>query len=590
MNDFLPISKKDLKKRNWPSLDIILVTGDAYVDHPSYGAAVIGRVLENAGFKVGIIAQPNWRATDDFMALGRPNLFFGVTAGNIDSMLAKYTANKKVRNQDDYSPGGRAHLRPERASIMYSNKLQQVFKGVPIVLGGIEASMRRLAHYDYWSNKVRRSILTDSKADVLVYGMGERQILEIARRLKELPDAGQLDDIAGTVVSRKSLGRLKDYVLVDSFEAVSKNKDAFNAAFSAVYAESDPFLGKTIVQKCADKFVIQYPPAEPLNTDEMDTIYGLPYNRNWHPVYDKSGGIPGFETVRNSLISHRGCFGGCSFCSLYLHQGRIVQSRSIKSIVKEASIIAKSRLFRGTITDIGGPTANMYMAKCSLWKDRGACRDKQCIEPSKCQNLQLGYDQSLRLWKEVKKIPAVKHVFVGSGVRYDLLLGKESDRYLQELCASHVSGQLKVAPEHCSRPVLKLMNKPDFKKYEEFVERFKSVNKRLGKKQYLVNYFVSAHPGAGLEEALELAMYLAKRHIHPEQVQDYIPLPMTISGAMYYSEKNPFTGKDIFVAKKLSDRLMQRALIQYKNPKNRKYIIEALKILNQPDLIRFFLG
>lgn len=588
MRDFLPISKKDVKRRGWSELDIILVTGDAYVDHPSYGAALIGRVLEKAGFRVGIIAQPDWRNLDDFKRLGRPKLFFGVTAGNIDSMLAKYTANKKIRNVDDYSPGGQALLRPERTSIVYANKLQEAFKGVPIVLGGIGASMRRLAHYDYWSDKVRRSLLLDSKADILVYGMGEKQILEISHRLKDSAGMADLENINGTVITRKSLDGLKNYVLISSFEEIVQDKDAFNAAFKIIYSESDPISGRAVAQKCGDRFLVQYPPAQPHTTKEMDRIYALPYMRNWHPTYDKDGGVPGFETVRNSITSHRGCSGGCSFCSLYLHQGRIVQSRSIESIVREIAAIAEDRKFRGTITDIGGPTANMYMALCPSWKKTGACRMKRCLLPEKCKNLALGYNHSIRLWNELKKIPRVKHVFVGSGVRYDLLVDHYSDRYLHELCLSHISGQLKVAPEHCIGSVLELMNKSQFKIYENFIDRFKTVNKRLGKKQYLVNYFIASHPGTRLEDALELAVYLAKNHIHPEQIQDYIPLPMTLSASMYYTEKNPLTGKNVYVAKTRSERAMQRALLQYKNPQNRKYILRALKILNKESL-KFFL-
>ncbi|MBU1122639.1 MAG: YgiQ family radical SAM protein [Candidatus Omnitrophota bacterium] len=588
MKKFLPISKEDLKRRGCNEFDIILVTGDVYVDHPSYGAAVIGRVLEDAGYNVGIIAQPNWRTLDDFKKLGRPKLFFGVTAGNIDSMLARYTANKKIRNTDDYSPARQPFLRPERASIIYTNKLREAFKGVPVVLGGIEASMRRLPHYDYWSNKVRRSLLMDSKADFLVYGMGEKQILEIANRFKKTADVSSLENINGTVVIRKSLDGLKNYILVPSFEEIVQDKDAFNAVFKTIHSESDPISGKAIIQKCGDRFLVQHPPALPLTTEEMDKIYTLPYMRNWHPTYDKDGGVPGFETVRNSITSHRGCAGGCSFCSLYLHQGRFIQSRSIKSIVKEISAIAQDKKFRGTITDIGGPTANMYKAICSLWKETGACRNKRCLMPEKCKNLILGYKHSIRLWQEVKRIPRVKHVFVGSGMRYDLLIDRYSDEYLYELCASHVSGQLKVAPEHCSGPVLELMNKPPFAKYEKFIDRFKTVNKRLGKKQYLVNYFISGHPGARLKDALELAIYLAKNHIHLEQVQEYIPLPMTISGAMYYTEKNPFTGKKLYVAKTSIDRAMQRALLQYDNPRNRKYILQALSLLHKENLKNLF--
>ncbi len=588
--DFLPTSKRDLTRRGWEELDIILVTGDAYVDHPSYGAAVIGRVLESAGFRVGIIAQPDWQSVDDFKALGRPRLFFGVTAGNLDSMIANYTANKKVRNIDDYSPGGRSHLRPDRATIIYANKLQQAYKGVPIVLGGMEASMRRLAHYDYWSDKVRRSLLLDAKCDILVYGMGEKQMLEIARRLQSGEDIRSLDNIRGTVVARRDLEAVKDRVLVPSFEDVSRDKSNFNRAFKDIYAEADPIRGRAIVQKHGDRLVIQYPPALPLETEELDKLYALPFMRDWHLSYDKAGGVPGFGIVRNSITSHRGCAGGCSFCSLYMHQGRHVQSRSIGSILDEIETISQEKGFKGTITDIGGPTANMYMAKCHLWKERGACRGKRCLVPEICRHFKPGYGDSLELWRKLKAMPKVKHVFVGSGVRYDLLTESYSDEYLNELCAHHVSGQLKVAPEHCSDHVLDLMNKPRFSVYEKFTDRFERVNRRLNKKQYLVNYFIVGHPGARLEDALQLALYLAKRHISPEQVQDFIPLPMTLAGAMYYTEQDPFTGNKLYVAKYPHERMMQRALLQYKNPQNRQYILKALKILGKESLKKVLLG
>lgn len=590
MTNFLPISRKDMNARGWDELDIILVTGDAYVDHPSYGAALIGRVLENAGFRVGIIAQPDWQNVDDFKALGRPRLFFGVTAGNLDSMIANYTANKKVRNIDDYSPGGRSHLRPDRASIIYANKLRQAYKGVPIVLGGMEASMRRLAHYDYWSDKVRRSLLLDAKCDILVYGMGEKQMLEIARRLKNNEDIHSLDNIRGTVVARKDLSVVLDPVSIPSFEDVSKDKYKFNRAFKDIYAEADPVRGRAVVQKHADRFVIQYPPALPMTTEELDKIYLLPFMRDWHVSYDEAGGVPGFDTVRNSITSHRGCAGGCSFCSLYLHQGRCVQSRSVGSILEEIKMISEEERFKGTITDIGGPTANMYMAKCHAWKERGACRDKRCLVPEVCRHFKTGYEHSLELWKKLKIMPKVKHVFVGSGVRYDLLTGSYSDEYLHELCAHHVSGQLKAAPEHCADHVLDLMNKPRFNVYEKFTDRFEKVNRKLNKKQFLVNYFIVGHPGARLEDALQLALYLVKKHINPEQVQDFIPLPMTLSGAMYYTEQDPFTGKKLYVAKYPHERMMQRALLQYKNPQNRQYILKALKILDKEGLKKVLLG
>ncbi len=586
---FLPLSQSDLKRRGWKELDIILVTGDAYVDHPSYAVSILGRVLEDAGFRVGIIAQPNWLKTDDFKKLGRPRLFFGVTAGNLDSMVANYTANKKPRRgKDDYSPGGRAGLRPDRATIIYTNRIREAFGCVPIVLGGLEASMRRLAHYDYWSGKVRRSILLDSKADILVYGMGERQIIEIARQLKEGKDAKDIEGIRGTVVVRNSISNLEDYIEIPSFEEVSIDKDKFNRSYKLIYKVADPLRGKALVQKHGNRFVIQFPPPLPLSPAEMDRIYELDYAYDWHPSYEKYGSVPGFETVRHSVVSNRGCCGGCNFCTLYLHQGRLIQSRSEESIVREVKRMTARKDFKGTVTDIGGPTANLYKAECAMWRDNGACADKNCLVPSKCVNLKLGYDAALRLFDKLSKIEKVKHVFIGSGVRYDLLVDAYSDDYLKALCARHISGQLKVAPEHCAGIVLEFMNKPAFDLYEKFAARFSEINKRLGKKQYLVNYFITSHPGSRLEDSLELALHLSERHSNPEQIQDYLPLPMTISACMYYTGKDPFTGKSVYVAKNLRERKMQRALIQYKHRENKRYVLEALKKLGRMDLARIF--
>lgn len=585
---FLPTSKDEMQERGWSELDIIIVTGDAYVDHPSYGASVIGRVLEAEGFKVGIIAQPDWRTAEDFKRLGKPRLFFGVTAGNLDSMVANYTANKTVRRKDDYSPGGKAGLRPDRATIVYTNRIREAFGCVPVVLGGIEASLRRLAHYDYWSDKVRRSVLLDSKADILVYGMGEKQTIEIAKRLAAGEEMKSIDNIRGTVVIKNDISALKGYVLLPSFEEVLQDKEAFIEAFKSFYENADPVKAMTLIQKHGERFVVQLPPALPLTTEELDRIYLLDYARDWHPSYNKAGAVPGFETVRFSIISHRGCCGGCHFCSLYAHQGRIVQSRSEASIAREVSNIAQDPGFRGTITDIGGPTANLYRAHCDFWAKRGACNNKHCLTPEKCKDLKLGYNDSIQLWRKLRAIPKVRHVFIGSGVRYDLLVEASSDAYLQELCAHHISGQLKIAPEHISLPVLKLMNKPSVKRYEEFVRRFDAVNKRLHKKQFLVNYFLSSHPGCGLSEALQLALYLAEHGIHPEQIQDFKPLPMTASGVMYYTGKDPFTGKSVYIIKGIRDRKTQRALIQYRQPQNKKLVLEALKKLKKQDLKKRF--
>lgn len=562
MNKFLPIFKEDLEERGWSELDIILITGDAYVDHPSFGTAVIGRVLEASGFKVGIIAQPDWKGSQDFLKLGKPKLFFGISSGNMDSILANYTINRSKRKEDDYSPGGKTGLRPNRAVIVYANKIRELFPDTPIILGGIEASLRRLGHYDFWRDNVRRSILPDAKADLLVYGMGEKQIVEIAGRLKRGEDIKKLDNIRGTVIVRKTLDNIKDYIEVPSFEDVENNKDKFNEAFRLFYLEADPVRGKSIVQRHGDRFVIQLPPGRPLGGKELDDIYSLDYMRLPHPSYDKEGGVKGFETVKNSIISHRGCAGECNFCSLGIHQGRIVESRTKESIVKEIEILTKENYFKGTITDIGGPTANLYGAHCGLWKTQGACKNKKCLMPSKCPNLKLGYDEALSLWERVKKIKLVKHVFIGSGLRYDLLTDRYSEKYLKALCREHVSGYLKVAPEHVSGKVLMLMNKPGIHVYERFIKKFQDINRALGKKQFIVNYFITSHPGSDRNASLELGRYLSKRHIRPEQIQDFIPLPMTVSGAMYWTGKNPFTGEAVYVPKDIKERKGQRALIQ----------------------------
>jgi uncharacterized radical SAM protein YgiQ len=476
MSDFLPVQLADLKKRGWPELDVIIVSGDAYVDHPAYGIAVISRVLEAAGFKVGIIAQPDWRSNKDFTKLGKPRLFFAISAGNVDSLVANYTANKKPRKTDDYSTGGRIGLRPDRATIVYANKVRENFCGVPIILGGIEASLRRLTHYDYWDNCLRRSILVDAKADILVYGMAEAQILEIARRLKEGEKAEALNDISGTVVVTKNLNHLRDYVVIPSFEECCHDKNKFNEAFRLIYLQANPFTGKTIVQKHADRFVTQLPAALPLSTEQLNRVYELPYMRNYHPVYETLGGVPGFETVRFSIISHRGCCGDCSFCSLGLHQGRIIQSRSPASILREAKLISEQKDFRGTITDIGGPTANLYQASCSFWKDKGCCVDKSCLTPSKCKNFKLEYNETIALYRKIRQLPKVKHLFISSGFRYDLLNEDYARRYLEELCRFHISGRMKVAPEHRVDKVLGVMHKPGFGAYEKFVHKFNQVN------------------------------------------------------------------------------------------------------------------
>ncbi len=582
---FLPLSSAAPQKPRGGAFDAVLVTGDAYVDHPSYGTAVIGRVLQRAGFTVAVIAQPDWRKIDDFKAFGRPRLFFGITAGNLDSMVANYTASKRPRRVDDYSPGGAGGRRPDRAVLVYANRLREAFPGVPIVIGGIEASLRRFAHYDWWDNAVRRSILVDSRSDILVYGMGEMQVVEIGRRLR----AGMsLFGIPGTAVIVGTPPEDQPILEIPSYEDVARDKDRFNQAFSAVYANQDPLRGATIAQKHANRYVIQFPPALPLSTKELDGIYELPYCRASHPAYDRLGGVPGFETVRHSLITHRGCVGGCSFCSLSMHQGRIVQSRSKGSIVREALLLTQQEGFRGTITDVGGPTANLYEAFCDRWAGDGACLTRHCLTPRRCPNLRLGYKASVDLLKGLRSLAGVKHVFIASGFRHDLLAEKDALPYLKEVLSHHVSGQMKVAPEHTSDAVLALMNKPPLAVYRKFKKNFDFLSKAIERKQFLVHYFISSHPGATLEEALALSLDLQRMGIYPEQIQDFMPLPLTLSGAIYYTGKDPTSGKEVYVPRTDKDRRLQRALLQYRHPENGVLVREALCALKKEHLMHIF--
>jgi len=608
------MSLAEMKQRGWDELDVLLISGDAYVDHSSYGIAVIARVLEAEGLRVGIISQPDWRDSKSVQQLGRPRLFVGISGGNVDSMIANYTANKKPRSDDDYSPGGREGLRPDRAVLVYCNLVRQAFGDIPIVIGGVEASLRRFSHYDYWDDKVRNSILIDSRADILVYGMGEAAIKEISRRLEQGETVSQLDNIRGTAVVRREVSEYQQAIMLPSAEEVAadtklfnppspatsgdkasarfplsrdegkefrgKNSLSFNKAFVAIYRNMDPLQPVTLIQPHGNRFVVQFPGVEPLKSRELDRIYELPFQRNWHPQYDAIGGVPGFETVRWSLISHRGCCGECSFCSLYFHQGRIVQSRSKESLVREAVALTRQLEFKGTITDVGGPTSNMYAGHCRRWKTKGTCPDRHCLVPSVCAALDPGYDQALELLREMRRVPGVKHVFMGSGFRFDLLIDQKALPYLEEVCTHHVSGLMKVAPEHCSNNVLQLMNKPNFDVYERFVKEFKGIAARMKQKVFIVNYFISSHPGASLQDALKLALYLAKRGVAPEQIQDFIPSPMTAATCMYYTGHDPFTNKPVYVARTSRERKLQRALLQYNKPHNLPLIKEALKELH----------
>lgn len=557
-SQLLPTNKQEMKERGWSEVDVIFITADAYCDHPSFGVALLSRYLESEGYKVGIIAQPDWREPQDFLKLGRPRLFFGVTAGNLDSMLNLYTSFMNLRKEDKYSPGGVAGLRPKLPTIVYTHKVQQLFPGVPVVIGGIEASLRRLSHYDFWSDKVKRSILFDSKADILVYGMGERAINEIARKLKSGMAVSDMNDIRGTVIARKDISFLKDYCLLPSFDEVFSSKSKFLEAFKLYSKHLNPFNAKPLVQKTDTRYCVQLPPALPLETKEMDRLYGCTFTRRAHPSYDRQGGIPALKTVETSITSHRGCAASCSFCTLSLHQGRVIQSRSLESILKEAQTIASMKDFKGVISDVGGPTANMYGASCAIGNN---CAKVDCLWPELCPQYRSNEKECARVLEAVRGVKKIKKVNVQSGVRYDLLLRSEAREYFRDLCRFYVSGQLKVAPEHASDKVLKLMHKPSFKSYEKFVEVYEQLNKELGKKQYLIPYFITSHPGCDDNEAKKLAAFAKRSGFCPEQIQDFIPLPMTRSNVMYYTGCDPDTGALLAIAKKKSERMRQRQVL-----------------------------
>ena len=588
MDNFLPITKQDMEKRGWEQLDFLFVSGDAYVDHPSFGPTIICRILEKYGYKVGIIAQPDWRSTEDFKKLGKPRLGVLVSAGNLDSMLNKFTAAKKYRSNDNYSPGGKAGCRPERATIVYCNRIREIWKKVPLIIGGIEASLRRFAHYDYWSDSVRRSVLIDSRADLLVYGMGEKQIKEIAAQLKAGLNVSDITTIQGTCYTTNSLEGLWDYIEVPSYDDVKQSKKDFAEAFKIQYLEQDPIRGKTIVQRYGDHYLVQNRPAMPLTVQEMDEIYDLPYARTFHPIYEEAGGVPAISEVKYSIVSHRGCFGGCSFCAIGSHQGRIIQSRSEDSILREAAMFTTQPDFKGYIHDVGGPTANFRIPACQTQFERGTCKGRHCLFPTPCKNLDSDHNDYLSLLRKLRALPKVKKVFVRSGLRYDHLMASQNyEEFLQELCNYHVSGQLKVAPEHVSSRVTKLMGKQGKDVYLKFMRAYKHANEIVGKEQYLVPYFMSSHPGAGLKEAIELAEFIRDMNYHPEQVQDFIPTPGSLSTCMYYTEMNPLTGEKVYVEKSPYEKKLQRALMQFRDPKNYQFVYEALIKANRRDLIGY---
>ncbi|MBM7614105.1 YgiQ family radical SAM protein [Alkaliphilus hydrothermalis] len=587
MTTFLPISKEDMKERGWEELDFVLVSGDAYVDHPSFGTAVIGRILENRGYKVGIIAQPKWDTLEPFKALGKPKLGFLVTSGNIDSMVNHYSVGKKRRKEDLYSPGGKGGQRPDRATMIYSHRIREAYNDVPIILGGIEASLRRFAHYDYWDNKVRRSILLDAKADLIVYGMGERQIIEIAEALESGLPVSEITFIRGTVYKTKDKSRAYQPIFLPHYDEILDSKKKYAESFMIQYNNMDSIVGKPLVEPYRNNYVVQNPPNEPMTQSELDSIYSLPYMRTYHPIYEKKGGIPAIKEVKFSLISNRGCFGNCNFCAITFHQGRVVQSRSHESIMSEAEKFVWEPDFKGYIHDVGGPTANFRQKACKKQEKHGVCTDKQCLFPNPCSQLKIDHKDYLKLLRKLRGLPNVKKVFIRSGLRYDYLIHDKNDDFFKELCQHHISGQLKVAPEHISEEVLKTMGKPQKEVYEKFVRKYEKINKDLGMDQYLVPYLMSSHPGSTLKSAIELAEYLRDIGHMPEQVQDFYPTPGTLSTCMYYTELDPRTMEPVFVPKTPHDKAMQRALIQYRKPQNYNLVHEALVAGEREDLIGF---
>ncbi len=585
---FLPISKEEMKQRGWEQVDFVYVSGDAYVDHPSFGHAIITRVLEAHGYKVGIIAQPDWKNKESIMVFGEPRLGFLVSSGNMDSMVNHYTVSKKRRKADAFTPGGVMGKRPDYAAVVYSNLIRQVYKKTPIILGGIEASLRRLAHYDYWSNKLKRSILLDSGADILSYGMGERSIVEIAEALDSGMAVSDITYIDGTVCKVKSLDCVYDAITLQSYDELQKDKLNYARSFYVQYCNTDPFTAKRLVEPYGEHlYIVQNPPSKPLSQSDMDRVYSYPYMRTYHPSYEELGGVPAIEEVKYSLISNRGCFGACSFCALTFHQGRIIQTRSHESLIEEAKKFIWDKDFKGYIHDVGGPTANFRAPACEKQLTHGACKNKQCLFPKPCKNMRVDHKDYLRLLRKLRELPNVKKVFIRSGIRFDYLMADKDDTFFKELCEHHVSGQLKVAPEHISDAVLQKMGKPENSVYQAFTKKYKQINERIGKNQFLVPYLMSSHPGSTMKEAVELAEYLRDLGYMPEQVQDFYPTPSTISTCMYYTGVDPRTMEKVYVPVNPHEKAMQRALIQYRNPKNYDLVLEALKVADRMDLVGY---
>ncbi|MCH5266942.1 MAG: YgiQ family radical SAM protein [Lachnospiraceae bacterium] len=588
VKDYLPICKKDMEKRGWQEVDFVYVCGDAYVDHPSFGMAIISRVLESHGFRVGIISQPDWRDDASIQVFGKPRLGFLVSAGNMDSMVNHYTVSKKRRSKDAYTPGGVTGKRPDYATVVYCNLIRKVYKQIPIIIGGMEASLRRFAHYDYWSDKVRHSILVDSQADIVSYGMGERSIVEIAEALDSGIAVEDITFIAGTAYRTKNLEHVYDAKILPSYDEICRDKKAYAKSFYIQYQNTDALTAKCLVEPYNEHlYVVQNIPAQPLSELEMDDVYALPYMRNYHPSYEEAGGVPALAEIKFSITSNRGCFGGCNFCALTFHQGRALQVRSHASIVKEAEEMTGDKEFKGYIHDVGGPTANFRHAACDKQKEHGVCADRQCLFPKPCPNLKIEHRDYLKLLRKLRNIPGVKKVFIRSGIRFDYLVEDKDDTFFRELCANHISGQLRVAPEHVSDEVLKHMGKPLHAVYERFLKRYEKVNGKFGGRQYVVPYLMSSHPGSTLKEAVELAEYLRDLGYMPEQVQDFYPTPSTISTCMYYTGLDPRTMEKVYVPQNPHEKAMQRALIQYRNPANYDLVKEALVKAGRQDLIGF---
>lgn len=582
---FLPVTREEMEERGIWQPDFVYITGDAYVDHPSFGAAIITRLLESQGYSVGIISQPDWKKKESISVFGEPRLAFLVSSGNMDSMVNHYTVAKKHRKQDAYSPGGQMGLRPDRAVTVYSNLIRQTYKETPIILGGVEASLRRLAHYDYWSDRMKRSVLMDSGADLISYGMGEHSILALAEALDKGIPVHKITFVAGTVYKAKEA---PDGILLPSYEELLQNKESYAESFKKQYENMDSFSGKILIESYGTKgYVVQNPPAKPLTQEEMDRIYELPYTRTFHPMYGEKGNIPAIEEIKFSITSNRGCFGSCNFCALAFHQGRIVQTRSHASMLREAQGYLKEPDFKGYIHDVGGPTADFRHPSCEKQMTKGVCTNRQCLFPKPCKNLKADHEDYLEILRQLRKLPGVKKVFIRSGIRFDYVNADASPVFLEEVAKYHVSGQLRVAPEHVADQVLYYMGKPEHSVYEEFLKRFEKANEKAGKKQYVVPYLMSSHPGCTMKEAVELAEYIRDMGFMPEQVQDFYPTPSTMSTCMYYTGIDPRTGKKVYVPKTYREKAMQRALIQYKNPENYPLVKEALIEAGRTDLIGY---